>query len=76
MKVVYTIVERGEGKSYWVRIGVGFVNNDGSINLRLDAIPTNGTLQIREWEPPPERRTEGARSSAPREETREVVAAM
>lgn len=50
MKMVYTVVERGPGKSFWTRVGVGFVNRDGSINLRLDAIPTNGTLQIRDYE--------------------------
>jgi hypothetical protein len=50
MKTVYTVVNRGEGKSYWTRVGVGFVNQDGSWNLKLDAIPTNGTLQVREWE--------------------------
>ncbi len=32
-------------------MGVGFVNQDGSWNLRLDAIPVNGVLQVREWEP-------------------------
>jgi len=51
MKTVYTIIERGQGKSFWVRIGVGFTNRDGSLNLRLDAIPVNGTLQVRDWEP-------------------------
>jgi hypothetical protein len=50
MKTVFTVVERSPGKSYWVRIGVGFVNQDGSMNLRLDAIPVNGVLQVREWE--------------------------
>ncbi len=54
MKVVYTIVDRGQ-KSYWVRVGVGFENQDGSLNLKLDAVPTNGTLQVREWEPREER---------------------
>jgi hypothetical protein len=54
MKVVYTVVERSPGKSFWTRIGVGFVNNDGSLNLKLDALPTNGSLQVREWEPPGE----------------------
>ncbi len=49
MKVVYTVVERS-GKSFWTRVGVGFVNRDGSITLKLDAIPVNGTLQVREWE--------------------------
>ena len=51
-KTVYTIVERGrDAKSYWVKVGVGFVNRDGSINLRLDAVPVNGTLQVRDFEP-------------------------
>jgi hypothetical protein len=51
IKSVYTVVERAPGKSFWTRVGVGFVNQDGSLNLRLDAIPTNGTLQVRDWEP-------------------------
>jgi hypothetical protein len=50
MKTVFTVVDRG-GKSFWTRVGVGFVNQDGSMNLRLDAIPVNGTLQVRDWEP-------------------------
>jgi hypothetical protein len=51
MKSVYTVIDRGQGKSIWVRVGVGFTNRDGSLNLRLDAIPVNGTLQVRPWEP-------------------------
>ena len=54
MKTVYTVVDRGQ-KSYWVRVGVGFENADGSLNLKLDAVPTNGTLQVRDWEPREER---------------------
>jgi hypothetical protein len=50
MKAVFTVVERGQGKSIWVRIGVGFTNRDGSLNLRLDALPVSGTLQVRDWE--------------------------
>ena len=50
MKVVYTVVERAPGKSFWTRVGVGFVNRDGSMNLKLDAIPVNGTLQVRDWD--------------------------
>jgi hypothetical protein len=71
MKAVYTVIDRGQGKSFWVRIGVGFTNRDGSINLRLDAIPVNGTLQVREWSEPFERRTEagepplGSRAPSP-----------
>jgi len=49
MKVVYNVTERA-GRSYWTRVGVGFENRDGSLNLRLDAFPVNGQLQVREWE--------------------------
>jgi len=63
MKAVYTVVERGQGKSFWVRVGVGFTNRDGSLNLRLDAIPVNGTLQVRDWDPY-DRRPEGADGQA------------
>jgi hypothetical protein len=56
IKVVYTVVERG-GKSFWIRIGIGSVNQDGSMNLKLDAVPVNGTLQVRDFEPREERPT-------------------
>ncbi len=49
-KAVFTITERG-GKSYWTRVGFGFVNSDGSLTLRLEAIPVNGQLQVRDHEP-------------------------
>lgn len=49
MLQVYTIVEReGNEKSFWVKIGACFTNRDGSLNVYLDALPTNGRLQIRE----------------------------
>jgi len=67
MKTVWTVVERTTAaagtRSYWTRVGVGFVNRDGSLNLRLDAIPINGQLQVREWEPA-ERRPDGTDSQA------------
>ena len=51
MKVAYSVTERS-GKSYWTRIGVGYVNKDGSWNLKLDAFPIgDAKLQIRDWEP-------------------------
>ncbi len=50
MKAVYTVVDRGQGKSIWIRVGVGFTNRDGSLNLKLDALPVSGTLQVRDWE--------------------------
>lgn len=52
-KAVYTIVKRPgeESKSFWIRIGTAFVNHDLSLNVRLDASPTNGQLHIRDAEP-------------------------
>lgn len=55
-KVVYTIVDRPrDGKKFWLRIGAAFENRDGSMNVLLDAMPTNGQLQIREYRPFEER---------------------
>ncbi|MCC7539358.1 MAG: hypothetical protein IT379_24250 [Deltaproteobacteria bacterium] len=51
MKAVYTVVERAQGKSFWVRIGAAFVNRDGSFTVKLDALPVNGMLQIRDPQP-------------------------
>jgi hypothetical protein len=48
-KVAYVITERGD-KTFWNRIGVAFTNKDGSINVKLDALPTSGQLQIRDYE--------------------------
>lgn len=58
---VYTIRRRpGSERNYWVKIGVGFVNGDGSINLYLDAMPLDGKLQLREWREDAEARANGA----------------
>lgn len=48
MKYVYTVVENGDKKPIWVRVGVAFDNKDGSLNVRLNALPVNGKLHIRE----------------------------
>lgn len=48
-KAVFTVV-RSNDKSRWVRVGIGFINRDGSMNLYLDALPANGELQVRDWE--------------------------
>ena len=48
-QTVYTIVERErDGRSFWLKIGAAFVNRDGSLHVKLDAMPTNGQLHIRE----------------------------
>lgn len=46
MRFAYTITERGE-RTYWTRIGVAFTNRDGSITVKLDAVPVSGTLCLR-----------------------------
>lgn len=48
LKIVYVISERG-GKNYWNRIGVGFVNSDGSINVKLETVPLSGELHVRDY---------------------------
>ena len=52
LKLAYTIVERErDGRKFWVRVGVAFVNRDGSLHVRLDAMPVNGQLHIRDYQP-------------------------
>ncbi len=49
-KVIYGVKKVSEDESFWTRIGVGFVNKDGSINLKSDFIPTDPetTIQVRD----------------------------
>ena len=57
-KVVYTVVNRSGAPSFWLRLGLAFVNRDGSLSVRLDALPVSGQLVIRDHPagatPPPE----------------------
>jgi hypothetical protein len=50
LKVCYVITSRGD-KKYWNRVGVAFVNSDGSINVKLESLPVAGELQIRDYVP-------------------------
>lgn len=47
-KAVYCVAERGKGRRLWLRIGTAFPNRDGSLTIRLDALPLSGQLQVRE----------------------------
>lgn len=60
MKIVYVITSRNN-KSFWNRVGVAFVNSDGSINVKLEALPVSGELQIRDYIPRDEAVGHGAR---------------
>lgn len=47
-KAVYCIAERGKGRRLWLRVGTAFPNRDGSLTIRLDAMPLSGQLQVRD----------------------------
>ena len=46
-KVIYAIIDRPPRK-HWLRVGLAFVNRDGSLNVRIDAVPLTGSLHIRD----------------------------
>ena len=53
-KAVYTIVEQEASgdkpkRKLWIRIGAAFANRDGSMNVKLDALPVNGELHVRDF---------------------------
>ena len=50
VKIVYHISERN-GKSYFNRVGVAFMNSDGSLNVKLEVMPLDGELHIRDYVP-------------------------
>jgi hypothetical protein len=49
-KIVYSIIERENDHNIWVKVGAGWINRDGSINIRLDALPLSDRLQLRDVE--------------------------
>lgn len=51
LKLVYAIVNRQNARTVWIRVGTGWSNRDGSMNLQLDAIPMTGVLQVRDMFP-------------------------
>lgn len=66
-RFVYALTERERGGTRWLRVGVAFLNRDGSVAIYLDAVPLSGKLQVREELPkdeisnpaPPPPATEG-----------------
>lgn len=60
-KGVFAVTER-DGKSFWTRVGVCLPNRDGSMNILLDALPTNAKLQIREDERRDDEETQSQRA--------------
>ena len=65
VKAVYVITGKEE-KKFWTKVGIAYVNRDGSLNVKLDALPVNGELHIRDMQPRDETRGSGGRQdSAP-----------
>ena len=50
MKIVYVVSDR-KSRRFWTRIGVAFINSDGSVSVKLEAIPVSGEMQIRDYVP-------------------------
>jgi hypothetical protein len=55
----YNIVERS-GRRFWNRVGSAFHNQDGSMNIYLDALPRDGKIQIREYDRDRDKNERGA----------------
>jgi hypothetical protein len=68
VQAVYAIVAKPDGREFFMRVGSAFANRDGSTNLLLDAFPTSGRLQIRDYQP-----REGADAQHERARRAEVV---
>lgn len=52
--LAYQVIDRGEGqKAIWRPIGSAWFHNDGNgLQLRLDALPVDGTVTLRAPLPP------------------------
>lgn len=46
-KYIYVITSN-KGRTFWTKIGVAFVNRDGSLNCKLNCLPITGELHIRD----------------------------
>jgi hypothetical protein len=57
-------LKKADGGVYWMKIGGGFTNHDGSINIILDAIPRGAEwkFQLRELDAEDLRRRDEYRS--------------
>lgn len=59
--LAFCIIEQPDGPPAWVRCGHARQNGDGSVNVRLDALPLSGELHLR----PAERRASPVNDRAP-----------
>ena len=62
----FNIIEReGLERPIWHKIGVGWVNRDGSINVQLDSLPIGGKVQLREYKERVDKPASGAQTKPP-----------
>ena len=64
MKAIYVITGKDDRK-FWNKIGVAFVNRDGSLNCKLASLPVDGELHIRDFVPREERLVSPGRLTGP-----------
>lgn len=50
MKVLCPVENEKTKRTFWMNVGVAFENRDGSTNIYLDLLPTNGKLHLREYD--------------------------
>ena len=73
MKFVYAVTSQrvkpapgdngSSPRKYWNRVGVAFVNRDGSLSVKLEALPVSGELHIRDYVPDRETPPDGPRAT-------------
>ena len=49
--MVYAVIPKADGRDVRLRVGSAYANRDGSLSVLLDAMPTNGRLQICAYAP-------------------------
>lgn len=49
VKAVY-VITKNNGRTFWTKIGIAFVNRDGSLNVKLNSLPIDGEMHIRDME--------------------------
>jgi len=46
--IAYNVIDKpGMTNRIWMRVGMAWLNRDGSINVVLDALPVGGRIQLR-----------------------------
>jgi hypothetical protein len=64
-KTVYAILEKPGKRTFWMKVGIAYLNQDQSWNVYLDVMPFDGKLQIRD----DNLRPRGEKSGTPAERT-------